>query len=166
MNNMLTAACLLSGMVASAAALAEPLNIEGIGLSRDVSCKGQDVNITGNANVIHLTGECGAVLVYGSEHKVTLESAKSLTVSGAEIEVVADQVNALSVDTSNNEVRTAVIAGEQPAVVTVEGAEHELDLKFDGEAKLSVIGVSQLVHWSGDEPEVQLGGIDNKVERK
>jgi len=166
MNKMLTAACLLSGMVASAAALAEPLNIEGIGLSRDVSCKGQDVNITGNANVIHLAGECGAVLVYGSEHQVTLETARSLTVSGAEHKVVAERVNALSVDTSNNQVRTAIIAGEQPAVVTVEGAEHELDLQFEGQAKLNVTGVSQQVRWSGDEPEVQLGGIDNKVERK
>ncbi|MCW2290035.1 hypothetical protein M2262_000085 [Pseudomonas sp. BIGb0408] len=164
MNKTLMAGLLLAGT--ATLAQAEPLNIEGIGLSRDVSCKGQDVNITGNANVIHLTGECGAVLVYGSEHKVTLDTAKSLTVSGAEHKVIAERVNALSVDTSNNQVRTAIIAGEQPAVVTVEGAEHELDLQFEGQAKLNVTGVSQQVRWSGDEPEVQLGGIDNKVERK
>lgn len=164
MNKTLMAGLLLAGT--ATLAQAEPLNIEGIGLSRDVSCKGQDVNISGNANVIHLTGECGAVLVYGSEHKVTLDTAKSLTVSGAEHKVVAERVNALSVDTSNNQVRTAIIAGEQPAVVTVEGAEHELDLQFEGQAKLNVTGVSQQVRWSGDEPEVQLGGIDNKVERK
>ncbi|SDI65403.1 Protein of unknown function [Pseudomonas flavescens] len=164
MNKTLMAGLLLAGT--ATLAQAEPLNIEGIGLSRDISCKGQDVNISGNANVIHLTGECGAVLVYGSEHKVTLDTAKSLTVSGAEHKVVAERVNALSVDTSNNQVRTAIIAGEQPAVVTVEGAEHELDLQFEGQAKLNVTGVSQQVRWSGDEPEVQLGGIDNKVERK
>lgn len=164
MNKTLMAGLLLAGT--ATLAQAEPLNIEGIGLSRDVSCKGQDVNITGNANVIHLTGECGAVLVYGSEHKVTLDTAKSLTVSGAEHKVIAERVNALSVDTSNNQVRTAITAGEQPAVVTVEGAEHELDLQFEGQAKLNVTGVSQQVRWSGDEPEVQLGGIDNKVERK
>ncbi len=164
MNKTLMAGLLLAGT--ATLAQAEPLNIEGIGLSRDVSCKGQDVNITGNANVIHLSGECGAVLVYGSEHKVTLDTAKSLTVSGAEHKVIAERVNALSVDTSNNQVRTAIIAGEQPAVVTVEGAEHELDLQFEGQAKLNVTGVSQQVRWSGDEPEVQLGGIDNKVERK
>ncbi|KIP96307.1 MULTISPECIES: DUF3060 domain-containing protein [Pseudomonas] len=164
MNKTLMAGLLLAGT--ATLAQAEPLNIEGIGLSRDVSCKSQDVNITGNANVIHLTGECGAVLVYGSEHKVTLDTAKSLTVSGAEHKVIAERVNALSVDTSNNQVRTAITAGEQPAVVTVEGAEHELDLQFEGQAKLNVTGVSQQVRWSGDEPEVQLGGIDNKVERK
>ena len=77
MNKTLIAGFLLAGT--ATLAQAEPLNIEGIGLSRDVSCKGQDVNISGNANVIHLKGDCGAVLVYGSEHKVTLDTARSVS---------------------------------------------------------------------------------------
>ena len=45
MNKTLIAGFLLAGT--ATLAQAEPLNIEGIGLSRDVSCKGQDVNISG-----------------------------------------------------------------------------------------------------------------------
>jgi hypothetical protein len=164
MNKTLITGLLLAG--SATLAQAEPLNIEGIGLSRDVSCKGQDVNISGNANVIHLTGDCGAVLVYGSEHKVTLATARSLTVSGAEHEVVAERVNALSVDTTENQVRTTVAGGEQPALVEVTGADQELDLQFDGPVKLDVSGTNQQVRWRGEEPEVQMSGIDNQVERQ
>lgn len=164
MNKTLITGLLLAG--SATLAQAEPLNIEGIDLSRDVSCKGQDVNISGNANVIHLKGDCGAVLVYGSEHKVTLDTAKSLTVSGAEHEVVAERVNALSVDTTDNQVRATVAGGEQPALVEVTGADQELDLQFEGPVKLDVSGTDQQVRWRGDEPEVQMSGIDNKVERQ
>ncbi|OLU23263.1 hypothetical protein BVH03_23900 [Pseudomonas sp. PA15(2017)] len=157
---------LLAAMALASLAHAEPLNIEGIGLSRDVSCKGQGVNISGNANVIHLKGDCGAVMIYGTEHKVTLDTAKSLSVAGAEHEVVADRVNALSVDTLDNQVRTAVIAGEQPALIAVAGAEHQLDLRLEGETRMDVSGIDQQVRWSGDEPQVQLSGADNKVERQ
>lgn len=166
MNKMLSAAGLLAGMTMIAAAQADTLEIEGIGLSRDVTCHGEDVNITGNAHVIHLSGECGAVLVSGSAHKVTLETARSLQVSGAEIEVSADRVNALSVDTSDNQVRARVIAGEQPASVTVDGADHQLNLQFEGGAQLDVSGANQQVRWSGDEPRVNIGGIDNRVEKR
>jgi len=116
--------------------------------------------------VIHLKGDCGAVLVYGSEHKVTLDTARSLTVSGAEHEVVAERVNALSVDTTENQVRTTVAGGEQPALVEVTGADQELDLQFEGPVKLDVSGTNQQVRWRGEEPEVQMSGIDNKVERQ
>lgn len=166
MNRMQKLGGLLAGMALTALAQAEPLNIEGIGLSRDVSCKGQDVNISGNANVIHLKGDCGAVEVSGSEHKVTLDTAKSLSVSGAEHEVVAERVNALSVDTLNNQVRTAVVAGEQPTPITVSGTGHKLDLRLEGETRLDVSGIEQQVRWSGDEPQVQLSGADNRVERQ
>ncbi|WP_083640151.1 DUF3060 domain-containing protein [Pseudomonas sp. PA15(2017)] len=166
MNGMQRVGGLLAAMALASLAHAEPLNIEGIGLSRDVSCKGQGVNISGNANVIHLKGDCGAVMIYGTEHKVTLDTAKSLSVAGAEHEVVADRVNALSVDTLDNQVRTAVIAGEQPALIAVAGAEHQLDLRLEGETRMDVSGIDQQVRWSGDEPQVQLSGADNKVERQ
>ncbi|GLX15744.1 hypothetical protein Pstr01_39830 [Pseudomonas straminea] len=166
MNRMQKLGGLLAGMALTALAQAEPLNIEGIGLSRDISCKGQDVNISGNANVIHLKGDCGAVEVSGSEHKVTLGTAKSLSVSGAEHEVVAERVNALSVDTLNNQVRTAVVAGEQSTPITVAGTGQKLDLRLEGETRLDVSGIEQQVRWSSDEPQVQLSGADNKVERQ
>lgn len=166
MNRMQRVGGLLAGMTITALAQAEPLTIEGIGLSRDIACKGQDVNITGHTNTIELTGDCGAVLVYGSEHKVTLQTARSLTVSGAEHEVVAERVNGLDVATTDNHVRATVAAGEQPARVKVQGAEHELDLQFDGEATLEVSGTDQQVRWSGDEPAVHMSGIDNRVERQ
>ncbi|MBD9398502.1 DUF3060 domain-containing protein [Pseudomonas sp. PDM11] len=166
MNRMQKLGGLLAGMALTALAQAEPLNIEGIGLSRDVSCKGQDVNISGNANVIHLKGDCGAVEVSGSEHKVTLDTAKSLSVSGAEHEVVAERVNGLSVDTTDNQVRATVAGGEQPALVEVTGADQTLDLQFEGAVKLDVGGTNQQVRWRGEEPEVQMSGIDNRVERQ
>ncbi|WP_070884748.1 DUF3060 domain-containing protein [Pseudomonas sp. D1-3] len=166
MNRMQKAGALLAAIALASLAQAEPLNIEGIGLSRDVSCKGQDVNISGNANVIHLKGDCGAVMVYGSQHKVTLDTARSLSVSGAEHEVVAERVNALSVDTTENQVRTTVAGSDQAALVEIAGADQELDLQFEGPVKLEVGGTNQQVRWRGEEPEVQMSGIDNKVERQ
>lgn len=166
MSRMQKLGGLLAVLALASLAQAEPLNIEGIGLTRDVSCKGQDVNISGNANVIDLKGDCGAVMIYGTENKVTLGTARSLSVSGAEHQVVAERVDALSVDTLDNQVRTAVVAGEQPASIAVAGAEHRLDLRLEGETRMEVSGIDQQVRWSGDEPQVQLSGADNQVERQ
>lgn len=48
-------------MVAACAAQAQTLDLHGIGVSRDVSCKGLDVIVTGNGNQFRLTGDCGQV---------------------------------------------------------------------------------------------------------
>ena len=64
---------------------AETLELDGIGNSRDVTCKGQDVSITGNANHFRLSGDCGKVEVHGSAQVVSIGKVASLEVTGGEI---------------------------------------------------------------------------------
>lgn len=160
------APALLAGLLASAAVQAAVIELDGIGLSRDVPCNGQAVNISGNGNRIQLTGDCGAVEVYGSDHQVSLQRAAALTVSGAENSVQADTVGRLSVDTNRNRVRTAIVAGAEPAAVEVSGAEHELELRFDAPAQVSVEGADNRLLWQGQEPQFAVGGVDQRIERK
>lgn len=167
MNACASAAMLMASLLLAGAAHAQPIELDGIGLSRDVPCAGQDVNITGNANRIHLTGDCGAVEVYGSEHEVSLESATALAVLGVGHVVEADTVGRLTVATSGNRVHTAIAAaGEQPAAVEVTGAEHELELRFTGPVQVSVDGADTRLRWSGDDPTLSSSGSGHQIERR
>lgn len=166
MNACASAAMLVAGLLMAGAAHAQPIELDGIELSRDVPCLGKDVNISGNANKIKLTGECGAVVVYGTDHQVTLETASALEVSGMENTVSAKSVGRLLVETSKNHVRTAIQRRGERATVEVSGGEHELELKFDGPVQVSIDGIDNRLKWSGDEPELSLSGMDHKIDRQ
>ena len=84
------------------------------------------MNISGNANTISLTGDCGVVQVYGTDHKVSLGTATALEISGMDISVSATSVARLMVDTAVNRVSGAVVGDGQTAIVEIDGAEHEL----------------------------------------
>lgn len=166
MNPSTSAAILLAGLLLAGTTHATPVELDGIGLSRDVPCGGKDVSITGNENRIQLTGDCGAVIVYGSDHQVSLETAATLEVSGVGITVEADSVGGLSVDTNRNRVRTAIAGRGQAAVVEVSGAEHELELQFDGPAQVTVDGADNRLQWRGDEPSISSSGVDHVIDRQ
>jgi len=102
MNACASAAMLAAGLLLAAAAHAQPIELDGIELSRDVPCLGKDVNISGNANKISLTGDCGVVQVYGTDHEISLEKASALEVSGIGNSVTAKSVDRLTVDTNKN----------------------------------------------------------------
>lgn len=166
MNACASVAVLVAGLLLAGAAHAQPIEIDGIELSRDVPCLGKDVNISGNANKINLTGECGVVQVYGTDHEVSLETASALEVSGIENTVSAKSVDRLTVDTSKNHVRTAMLGRGQTAIVEVSGGEHELELVFDGPAQLILDGIDNRLKWSGDEPAMSSSGIGHRIDRQ
>jgi len=157
---------LLAGLCSVGTVSAASIELDGIGLSQEVPCGGKDVNITGSENRIRLTGSCGAVVVYGTDHVVTLATASSLEVSGIQHNVVADSVERLTVDTNKNRVRTAVAGHGRPATVEVLGAEHELDLRFEGPVTVALDGIDSRLQWSGDEPSLSSSGSGNEVEQR
>ena len=165
MNACASAAMLAAGLLLAAAAHAQPIELEGIELSRDVPCLGKDVNISGNANRISLTGECGVVQVYGTDHEVSLEKASALEVSGSGISVSAKSVDRLTVDTNKNRVRTTVLGRGQTAIVEVSGAEHGLELVFDGPAQVTLDGIDNRLQWRGDEPALSSSGVGHQIDR-
>ena len=148
-------------------AQAEPVSIDGVGLTRDVPCQGQDVEITGSANHIRLTGTCGAVTVYGSDHQVSLEQGGALSVSGIQNQVTAGRVERLEVDTAKNRVQAA-LEGRAPnhAQLEVSGADHNLELVFKGPAVVNLSGADNQLRWSGSEPLMTVQGVDNRIERQ
>lgn len=149
----------------------DELVIEGIGLSRDIPCEGQNIGIYGAENEITLTGDCGTVIVHGSSHEVTLDQARELVVSGADHTIFADAVATLSVDTTGHVITAAMAAGAPatPAQVRVNGAEQTLNLTLTAETHIAVEGTDQVINWSlaegAPEPRVEIGGIDNAVNR-
>lgn len=148
-------------------AQAEPVSIDGVGLTRDVPCQGQDVAITGSANHIRLTGTCGAVTVYGSDHQVSLEQGGALSVSGIQNQVTAGRVERLEVDTAKNRVQAA-LEGRAPnhAQLEVSGADHNLELVFRGPVVATLSGADNLLRWSGSEPRIRVQGVDNRIEHQ
>ena len=123
MNACASAAMLAAGLLLAAAAHAQPIELDGIELSRDVPCLGKDVAISGNANKISLTGDCGVVQVYGTDHEISLEKASALEVSGIGNSVTAKSVDRLTVDTNKNQIRTTILGRGQTAIVEVLGAD-------------------------------------------
>ncbi|AGA84679.1 DUF3060 domain-containing protein [Stutzerimonas stutzeri] len=166
MNACASAAMLVVSLLLAGAAHAQPIELDGIQLSRDVPCLGKDVNISGSANKISLTGECGVVQVYGTEHEVSLATASALEVSGIDNSVTATAVGRLLVDTNQNRIRTKVVGHGQTAIVEVSGGEHELELEFDGPAQISLDGIDNKLKWSGDEPALSTSGIGHQIDRQ
>ncbi len=166
MNACASAAMLVASMMMAGIAPAQPIELDGIELSRDVPCLGKDVNISGNANKITLTGECGVVQVYGTDHEVNLNTASSLEVSGIDNRVTARSVGRLLVDTSQNRVHTEIAAQGKTATVEVSGGEHELELKFAGPAQVTLDGIDNRLKWSGDEPAFSTSGIGHQIDRQ
>jgi len=166
MNVCASAAMLVASLLLVGAVHAQPIKLDGIELSRDVPCLGKDVNISGNANKISLTGKCGVVKVYGSDHEVSLETASALEVSGINNTVSATSVGRLEVDTNQNHIRTTVVGHGQTAIVEVSGAEHELELVFDGPTQLTLNGIDNRLKWSGDEPALSSSGIGHQIDRQ
>lgn len=146
------------------------ITIEGIGLTQELACDGQDVGIYGAGNHITLTDTCGMVTVHGDSHQVTLHNAFSLVVSGADHTVTADQLTDLSVQTSGHVVTATMVPATAPAAtVQVNGADQTLNLTLAGRAVIAVDGTDQTVNWSladgAPEPQITTGGIDNAVNR-
>ncbi len=149
----------------------DELVIEGIGLSRDIPCEGQNIGIYGADNDITLTGDCGSVIVHGSGHEVSLEEARELVVSGADHTVFAQSVTTLSVDTTGHTITATMAAGAPatPAQVRVNGADQTLNLTLAAETHIAVEGTEQVINWSlaegAPEPRIEAGGIDNAINR-
>ncbi|KFX19584.1 DUF3060 domain-containing protein [Pectobacterium betavasculorum] len=149
----------------TASAYAAPIELEGIGLTRDIPCNGNDVRISGNGNNIVLTGKCAAISIMGSEHNVTFDTTTSLTVTGSEIAVTGQSTGDLTVAAYKNTIRTHIIADDKPVKVNVTGTEHHLDFDFKGPAVVSFNGISNRLSWGGTEPRFSSSGANNVIKQ-
>lgn len=147
----------------------DELVIEGISLSRDIPCDGRNVGIYGASNKINLTGDCATVLVHGSTHEVRVEQAKEIIISGADHTVFANATSSLLLETTGHVVTANMIANPAPAQVRVNGAEQTLNLTLSSETEIAIEGTEQVVNYeladSAPEPRINIGGIDNTVNR-
>lgn len=151
-------------MVAACAAQAQTLDLHGIGVSREVPCKGLDVIVTGNGNQFRLTGDCGQVEVNGSEQQVSFGKAAGLVVTGVRNRIEAERVTSLEVSGSEHKVETEVSGdGGQAASVAIYGEGNVLDLDLSGPVLIEINGLSQQLTWSGDEPQIETTGVDHRI---
>lgn len=143
--------------------------IEGVGLSRDIPCEGENIGVYGVGNQIHLTGACGKVIVHGDGHAVSVEKAIEILVSGADHTVNADWVSKLGVETAGHTVNATLSTDSASAQVHVDGAEQTLNLFLTSATDIDIEGTEQVVNWSlaGDapEPHIDMSGIDNAANR-
>ncbi|GKV75026.1 hypothetical protein PEC106568_02000 [Pectobacterium carotovorum subsp. carotovorum] len=156
----------VSAFAFTASVYAAPIELEGIGLTRDIPCNGNDVNISGNGNNIVLTGKCATISVAGSEHNITFDTATSLIVTGAEIAATGQSTGDLTVAAYKNTIRTNIFSEDKPAKVNVTGTEHHLDLDFKGPAVVSFNGISNRLSWGGTEPKLSSSGANNVIKQK
>ncbi|MBH3341380.1 DUF3060 domain-containing protein [Pseudomonas mendocina] len=146
-------------------AQAQTLELDGIGVSRDVPCNGLDVIITGNGNQFRLAGDCGQVEVGGSEQQVSFGEASSLVVTGVNNRVEAERVGGLDVSGSEHRIDSQVQGSGQPAQVALYGEGHVLDLDLSGPVQIEVNGIGQQLTWRGDEPQIETSGVEHRIER-
>ncbi|MFC3691634.1 DUF3060 domain-containing protein [Chenggangzhangella methanolivorans] len=162
-------ASLALALAIPASALAEPLKIEGVGISREVPCGGEDVGIYGAENKIELTGACGKVIVYGSAHEVTFEAAKEMLVSGVGHKVRGGETGALGVDVTQNEVAATIKPTEGSARVEIAGAQQKVTLILAGASTLQVNGADNAVEWKtadgAPKPKISSMGAANTVKQ-
>ncbi|WP_317177418.1 DUF3060 domain-containing protein [Pectobacterium sp. HCp5_1] len=156
----------VSAFAFTASVYAAPIELEGIGLTRDIPCNGNNVNISGNGNNIVLTGKCATISVAGSEHNITFDTATSLIVTGAEIAATGQSTGDLTVAAYKNTIRTHIFSEDKPAKVNVTGTEHHLDLDFKGPAIVSFNGISNRLSWGGTEPKLSSSGANNVIKQK
>lgn len=156
-------------VLSAAPALSEPLTVDGSGVSRDIHCAGDTVEIHGANHTIRLTGTCASVVVGGLEHTITIEQAGKLEVSGSGHKI-AGAATGLVLDGDKSAVAVTLAGKEAEAAVAIAGGEHTVDLTLQGATRLEVQGVEQQVTWTlaagTPEPKVSISGADNKVERK
>jgi len=151
-------------------AKADEINITGADLSRDIHCASNDVSISGVGNTITLTGQCNSVQIDGSNHKVTFEAAKKVSVSGAVNKIKGGTSNHLQVDVVDNEVQSTLKPGaDGTSKLNVTGSKNTVSVSLEGPASIDVAGSDQNVTWTSSQgvvaPKVQISGIKNSVKR-
>lgn len=128
-------------------------------------CNGRDVTIAGNGNDIRLVGQCGLVFVQGWDQVVSIDKAQVLRINGVNTQVHANQVGSLEVDASGNQVRATLAYSATPAQVRIAGAEHLLDLHFNGPAQVELGGMDHRFDWHGHEPVINASGVRHDISR-
>lgn len=158
----------VGGMVVAClgTAQAQTLDLHGIGVSRDVPCKGLDVIVTGNGNRFRLTGDCGQVEVNGSEQQVSFGKAAGLVVTGVKNRIEGERVTGLEVSGSEHQIETEVHGNDQqPAQIAIYGDSNVLKLALDGPTQIEVNGLNQQLTWRGDEPQIETTGVEHHIQQ-
>ncbi|GLK75883.1 hypothetical protein GCM10008171_11370 [Methylopila jiangsuensis] len=166
---VLAAGLLAAGPIGFASA--EELKIEGVGISRDLVCaEGDEVGVYGAENEVRITGPCRSIVVHGSKHKVTFETAGSLEVSGSENSAKGGEVEKLAVSVDQQTVEATLRARNGAAEAVIAGVEHKVTLTVASASRLTVNGVNNAVSWAAAKgapaPAVSSGGAGNQVTRR
>lgn len=144
--------------------------MEGVRMSRDFACDGQDVVVSGQGNMVELKGPCGMVKVIGVGHKVTFDDAQGLIVSGMSNATTGGVVASLSVEVTQNVVKATLKPVEGSAEVAISGADQKVDLVVAGPTKVTVEGSANVLSWTSEAgvkaPTISTSGIDNHVTRR
>ena len=156
--------------IVPAGAFAEEITVEGVQMSRDFACEGQDVVIAGQGNTVELTGRCGDIKVVGADHKVRFDEAKSLAVSGMSIKATGGETGALLVELHKNTVQAKLKSDGAPADASVSGADQNVSLTVGSAAKFDVQGSMNALSWTAETgvkaPAISTSGIGNKISKK
>ncbi|MFD1332669.1 DUF3060 domain-containing protein [Methylopila musalis] len=172
MKRMVLAAGLLAaGPIGIASATAEELKIEGVGISRDLVCaEGDEVGVYGAENEVRVTGPCKSILVHGSKHTVTFETAGALEVFGSENSAKGGEVENLAVSVDQQTVEATLRAKDGAAEAVVAGVQHKVTLTLASASRLTVNGVDNAVSWAlaggAPAPKVSSAGAGNRVSKR
>lgn len=153
----------------SRAVAAEPIDIDGMNISRTLDCEGRDVSLSGEGNTLTLKGQCGTVTVYGSHHRLVLDGAQALAIHGlGSVTTVKGAVASLSIGGGYQQVQANVRGSDGLAKVDAYGYGAKARLTLLSQADIAVGGSNQQVYWSRAagvaEPKTLVSGSDNVLQ--
>ena len=122
-------------------ALADTLNVAGVGEQWTRPCDGHDVIVDGVSHNVSLTGECRTVTINGSSNQVAVEAAVKIVVNGTDNAVawqrgVRTKKPRIALRGLNNRARR-VTAATAPAPATSPGAISQADAAIAEAARVT-----------------------------
>lgn len=163
---------------------AEPLSVTGKGVTRDVHCDGEPLEIAGFQHVLTVRGTCESITISGNGNRVDFETAGRLQVQGFQQQVSGGRAGDLEVSGHGNQLDAtigdvAVMPADgdeveakgrsRGAPVQIQGVKHVVTLRLELPVRLDVAGAENRIEWQAGpgvpEPRVQIQGLRQTVRR-
>ncbi len=157
---------------------AEPLSVTGRGVTRDVHCNGDALQIAGFEHVLTVSGSCESITISGRSNRVDFETAGRLQVQGFQHQVHGGRASNLELSGRDSQldmvigaVEVASAAADQGsrAEVQIQGHKQAVTLRLEALIQLRVAGADNRIEWRSaadvPDPHVRIQGLRQTVRR-
>lgn len=156
---------------------AEPLEIAGVNVARDITCRaGDKLEIRGVDHELTIRGRCDAIQLSGANHRIVFEAAGVVEIAGSEHTITGGALSLLSLSGIGTLVTSGVRAGPDSgadptrAVVGIAGSRQRVELALESATSITISGVRNTVEWTTvpgvSDPALKIVGSEHSARRK